>query len=125
MANSPHGGELKSALRHSVQSCQANKFPRDLLARDLPRHAQLTAEAETLPAIILSERQLCDLELILSGGFSPLEGMLVLVLVLVLVLIFPLMVGSPHQDIQILFTDFAQLIIIKRSKIANNASQVS
>ncbi|KAG9244991.1 ATP sulfurylase [Calycina marina] len=57
MANSPHGGELK-----------------DLLARDLPRHAELTAEADKLPAIVLSERQLCDLELILSGGFSPLEG---------------------------------------------------
>ncbi|KAL3426100.1 Sulfate adenylyltransferase [Phlyctema vagabunda] len=57
MANSPHGGELK-----------------DLLARDAPRHAQLAAEAEKLPAVLLTERQLCDLELILSGGFSPLEG---------------------------------------------------
>ncbi|CZT46554.1 probable sulfate adenylyltransferase [Rhynchosporium secalis] len=59
MANSPHGGELK-----------------DLLARDLPRQKELDAEAEKLPAIVLSERQLCDLELILSGGFSPLEGFL-------------------------------------------------
>jgi len=47
---------------------------RDLLSRDLPRHAALTAEAGNLPAIVLTERQLCDLELILSGGFSPLEG---------------------------------------------------
>lgn len=58
MANPPHGGELK-----------------DLLARDAPRHAELEAEAETLPAVYLTERQLCDLELILNGGFSPLEGM--------------------------------------------------
>jgi sulfate adenylyltransferase len=57
MANSPHGGTLK-----------------DLLARDLPRHSELAAEAERLPAIVLTERQLCDLELILNGGFSPLEG---------------------------------------------------
>jgi sulfate adenylyltransferase len=57
MANSPHGGTLK-----------------DLLARDLPRHSELAPEAERLPAVILTERQLCDLELILSGGFSPLEG---------------------------------------------------
>ncbi|KAI1472294.1 putative sulfate adenylyltransferase [Daldinia caldariorum] len=57
MANPPHGGVLK-----------------DLIARDLPRQAQLAAEAETLPAITLTERQLCDLELILNGGFSPLEG---------------------------------------------------
>jgi hypothetical protein len=57
MANSPHGGVLK-----------------DLIARDLPRHAELAAEAETLPALVLSERQLCDLELLLNGGFSPLEG---------------------------------------------------
>ncbi|KAF7508916.1 Sulfate adenylyltransferase [Endocarpon pusillum] len=56
-ANPPHGGVLK-----------------DLLARDAPRHQELSAEAETLPAIVLSERQLCDLELIISGGFSPLEG---------------------------------------------------
>ena len=57
MANSPHGGVLK-----------------DLVARDAPRHDQLEAEAATLPSITLSERQLCDLELIMNGGFSPLEG---------------------------------------------------
>jgi sulfate adenylyltransferase len=57
MANPPHGGVLK-----------------DLVARDAPRHDQLEAEAGTLPAILLTERQLCDLELIMNGGFSPLEG---------------------------------------------------
>ena len=57
MANPPHGGVLK-----------------DLLARDAPKHDQLEAEAEKLPAILLTERHLCDLELILNGGFSPLEG---------------------------------------------------
>lgn len=57
MANSPHGGVLK-----------------DLLARDAPRRDELLAESEKLPAIVLTERQLCDLELILNGGFSPLEG---------------------------------------------------
>jgi sulfate adenylyltransferase len=57
MANPPHGGVLK-----------------DLIARDAPRHDQLVEEADKLPAIILNERQLCDLELILNGGFSPLEG---------------------------------------------------
>ncbi|KAF2643128.1 ATP-sulfurylase [Massarina eburnea CBS 473.64] len=59
MANPPHGGILK-----------------DLIARDAPRRKELYDEAEQLPAIVLSERQLCDLELILSGGFSPLEGFL-------------------------------------------------
>ncbi|CAH0019218.1 unnamed protein product [Clonostachys rhizophaga] len=57
MANSPHGGVLK-----------------DLFARDAPRQSELLAEAETLPALTLTERHLCDLELILNGGFSPLEG---------------------------------------------------
>ncbi|KAJ3496623.1 hypothetical protein NLG97_g2521 [Lecanicillium saksenae] len=57
MANTPHGGVLK-----------------DLFARDLPRHDALAAESETLPALVLTERHLCDLELILNGGFSPLEG---------------------------------------------------
>jgi sulfate adenylyltransferase len=57
MANPPHGGVLK-----------------DLLARDAPIHDKLEAEAEKLLAVTLTERQLCDLELILNGGFSPLEG---------------------------------------------------
>ena len=57
MANRPHGGVLK-----------------DLLARDAPKHAALEAEAAALPAITLTERQLCDLELLMNGGFSPLEG---------------------------------------------------
>ena len=57
MANKPHGGLLK-----------------DLLARDAHKHTELATEAEKLPAIVLTERQLCDLELLLSGGFSPLEG---------------------------------------------------
>lgn len=47
---------------------------KDLIARDAPRHAELSAESEKLPAIVLNERQLCDLELIINGGFSPLEG---------------------------------------------------
>ncbi|KAJ4286768.1 Sulfate adenylyltransferase [Kalmusia sp. IMI 367209] len=59
MANPPHGGILK-----------------DLIARDAPRRKELSEEAEKLQAIVLSERQLCDLELILNGGFSPLEGFL-------------------------------------------------
>ncbi|KAF4119244.1 sulfate adenylyltransferase [Geosmithia morbida] len=57
MANAPHGGTLK-----------------DLFARDAPRSAELLAQAESLPTITLTERHLCDLELILNGGFSPLEG---------------------------------------------------
>ncbi|THV02449.1 ATP-sulfurylase [Dendrothele bispora CBS 962.96] len=57
MANIPHGGSLK-----------------DLVARDSAISSQLREEALTLPDIVLTERQLCDLELIVNGGFSPLEG---------------------------------------------------
>ncbi|CAN6654043.1 sulfate adenylyltransferase [Trichomonascus vanleenenianus] len=57
MANTPHGGVLK-----------------DLLARDAPIRSQLLEEAQSLRDITLTERQLCDLELIMNGGFSPLEG---------------------------------------------------
>ncbi|WWD19610.1 sulfate adenylyltransferase [Kwoniella shandongensis] len=57
MANTPHGGILK-----------------DLLVRDAPLHSSLVEEARELKDIFLTERQLCDLELILNGGFSPLEG---------------------------------------------------
>ncbi|KAK0225899.1 sulfate adenylyltransferase [Armillaria fumosa] len=57
MSNTPHGGVLK-----------------DLVARDAPISHQLKEEAESLPELVLTERQLCDLELITNGGFSPLEG---------------------------------------------------
>lgn len=57
MALEPHGGELK-----------------DLIARDAAIKQKLLKEAEQLPDLHLTERQLCDLELILSGGFSPLDG---------------------------------------------------
>lgn len=59
MANTPHGGVLK-----------------DLNVRDAPIAAKLAQEAASLPEIVLTERQLCDLELIMNGGFSPLEGFL-------------------------------------------------
>ncbi|TFL02441.1 sulfate adenylyltransferase [Pterulicium gracile] len=59
MANPPHGGVLK-----------------DLLLRDAFIAHQLKEESSSLPDIILTERQLCDLELIQNGGFSPLEGFL-------------------------------------------------
>ncbi|KII92729.1 hypothetical protein PLICRDRAFT_51092 [Plicaturopsis crispa FD-325 SS-3] len=59
MANTPHGGVLK-----------------DLILRDEPISLKLREEAIALPDIVLTERQLCDLELIINGGFSPLEGFL-------------------------------------------------
>jgi sulfate adenylyltransferase len=59
MANPPHGGILKN-----------------LVARDEHISAQLREESDNLPNILLTERQLCDLELIINGGFSPLEGFL-------------------------------------------------
>lgn len=59
MANTPHGGVLK-----------------DLYLRDADKQESLALEAATLPSVVLTDRQLCDLELILNGGFSPLEGFL-------------------------------------------------
>jgi sulfate adenylyltransferase len=38
------------------------------------RHASLLNDAKTLPKIVLSERECCDLELLAVGGFSPLKG---------------------------------------------------
>lgn len=57
MANVPHGGILQ-----------------DLHLRDANLQQELLSESNTLPDIRLTERQLCDLELILNGGFSPLTG---------------------------------------------------
>ena len=45
----------------------------DLLA-DRERSAQLRAAAQSWPSWDLTPRQLCDLELLLNGGFSPLTG---------------------------------------------------
>lgn len=57
MSNIPHGGKLQN-----------------LIARDEDKRAALKLEALTLPSLTLTERQLCDLELIMNGGFSPLTG---------------------------------------------------
>ncbi|MEM1125977.1 MAG: bifunctional sulfate adenylyltransferase/adenylylsulfate kinase [Bacteroidota bacterium] len=54
----PHGGTLCD-LMLSADEAQAAK-----------------EEALNLPSITLTDRQLCDLELILNGGFSPLRGFL-------------------------------------------------
>jgi sulfate adenylyltransferase len=57
MSNTPLGGTLK-----------------DLIARDQAKQEQLRSESQNLFSITLTERQLCDLELLMNGGFSPLEG---------------------------------------------------
>ena len=57
MTNNPHGGELK-----------------DLVERDKSRKSDLLKEASSLAKLKLTERQLCDVELLLNGGFSPLQG---------------------------------------------------
>jgi sulfate adenylyltransferase len=51
----PYGGKL-------INLCVAGE-----------RHAELLARASKLPRIQLTERNLCDLELLATGGFSPLS----------------------------------------------------
>ena len=53
---SPYGGQLVDLL-----------VPEQLVA-------ERTAYASTLPSVQISERSLCDLELLATGGFSPLDG---------------------------------------------------
>ncbi len=48
---------------------------RDLLL-PAPQAQAARSEAANLPQWLLSDRQICDLELLISGGFSPLEGFL-------------------------------------------------
>ncbi|ODV60936.1 sulfate adenylyltransferase, partial [Ascoidea rubescens DSM 1968] len=55
----PHGGVLK-----------------DLVAHDAAIKDDLLKEVPSLVNLNLTARQLCDLELILNGGFSPLDGFL-------------------------------------------------
>jgi sulfate adenylyltransferase len=54
--NAPHGGTLVN------------------LMVDAARAAELTAASRTWPSWDLTARQICDLELLLNGGFSPLTG---------------------------------------------------
>lgn len=60
MANSvkPHGGELKNLLTAPDQA------------------EALKVESHQFTSLTLSQRQNCDLELLLNGAFSPLEGFL-------------------------------------------------
>ncbi|EEB08327.1 sulfate adenylyltransferase [Schizosaccharomyces japonicus yFS275] len=58
-----------------MTTSSVSKF-QDIYARDADAREQLTAEAAALPKLVLSERQFCDIELILNGGFSPLDGFL-------------------------------------------------
>ncbi|CAG8560856.1 17433_t:CDS:2, partial [Racocetra fulgida] len=83
MANVPHGGVLKDAH-----------------ARDAHKNESLRVEAESLPSIVLTDRQLCDLELIMNGGFSPLEGFM-------------------NQD------DYLRLVIKFRIEMLNNDSPLA
>ncbi len=54
----PHGGKLRN------------------LVLDADASAALKNEAKSLPSWTLNDRQICDLEMILNGGFSPLTGFL-------------------------------------------------
>ncbi|HKS73459.1 MAG TPA: hypothetical protein VJQ82_09705, partial [Terriglobales bacterium] len=52
----PHGGEL------------VNLFAQP------ERNAELKAHSREWPSWDLTQRQICDLELLMTGGFSPLRG---------------------------------------------------
>lgn len=48
----------------------------NLISEDVDAVAALKKSAASLPEIVLTPRQLCDLELLMNGGFSPLTGFL-------------------------------------------------
>ncbi len=54
----PHGGQL----------CE-------LIVSDTKRK-QLQRDSDQYPSLMLNDRQICDLEMLLNGGFSPLKGFL-------------------------------------------------
>ena len=53
---SPYQGELKDLLLNEYEA------------------EQLKLDSESFPSITLSQRQQCDLELLLNGAYSPLTG---------------------------------------------------
>ena len=52
----PHGGILKNLYLSDAEATEEKQIAHDFLSWDL------------------SHRQLCDIELLLNGGFSPLDG---------------------------------------------------
>ena len=54
--NEPHGGTLVSLMANAA------------------RAKKLRTESQNWVSLDLTQRQLCDLELLLNGGFSPLTG---------------------------------------------------
>jgi len=50
------------------------KLINPLVPKDTQEWADLRVHSSTLPEVVLSYRNLCDIELILNGGFSPLAG---------------------------------------------------
>lgn len=52
----PHGGSLVNLMVFEKEA------------------TQLLRESKDWPSWVLTQRQLCDLELLLNGGFSPLKG---------------------------------------------------
>jgi hypothetical protein len=51
-----------------------NEWVRPLLVKEPAAFERLRSEALSLPTVVLNRRQICDLELLLNGGFSPLTG---------------------------------------------------
>ena len=64
----------KNETEMTQSATNANDQFCDLLLRDAPDKDQLLKQADDLYSIVLTERQLCDLELLMNGGFSPLQG---------------------------------------------------
>ena len=66
---------MMSNKKVKKQKDHTNGDFKDLMFSGLEK-GQLNDDMAALPRIILTDRQLCDLELLLNGGFYPLEGFL-------------------------------------------------
>ena len=73
-ARSPRRAASRSALRGARAVSTRDAPPSLLVPAD--ERAALMEEARGLPDLTLTGRQLCDVELLLNGGFNPLEGFL-------------------------------------------------
>jgi sulfate adenylyltransferase len=66
---------IENEMTNPFMNVMKNRFCMALILLILPlSFVQAKDENCELPSITLSQRQLCDLELILNGGFYPLEG---------------------------------------------------
>ena len=57
----------------TIEPTTARRLPKTLLVDEIEGE-ELKRLSLDMPSVTLSQRQLCDIELMMNGGFTPLDG---------------------------------------------------